>query len=69
MTSLKLVDRAMYSALVVDMAVIVCILDVQVMDAPAKRTIQPDRDLDESGVRRTSPNPPNNQSASPYCGV
>ena len=49
MTSLKLVDSAMYSASVVDMAVIVCILYAQVMGAPANRTIQPDRDLDVIG--------------------
>ena len=35
----------MYSASVVDRAVIVCILDAQVIGAPAKRTIHPDLDL------------------------
>ena len=35
----------MYSASVVDMAVMVCIFDAHVMGAPANRTIQPDRDL------------------------
>ena len=44
-TSLRLVESAMYSASVVDMAVMVCILDAHVMGAPAKRTIQPERDL------------------------
>ena len=44
-TSLRLVERAMYSASVVDMAVMVCILDAHVIGAPAKRTIQPERDL------------------------
>ena len=44
-TSLRLVERAMYSASVVDMAVMVCILDAHVMGVPAKRTIQPERDL------------------------
>ena len=39
----------MYSASVVDKAVIVCILDAQVMGAPAKQTIQPDLDLDVMG--------------------
>ena len=49
MTSLKLVERAMYSAPVVDIAVIVCILEAHVMGAPAKRTSQPDCDLDVMG--------------------
>ena len=44
-TSLKLVESAMYSASVVDMAVMVCILDAHYIGAPAKRTIQPERDL------------------------
>ena len=44
-TSFRLVERAMYSASVVDMAVMVCILDAHVMGAPAKCTIQPERDL------------------------
>ena len=44
-TSLRLEESAMYSASVVDMAVMVCILDAQVMGAPAKRTIHPKRDL------------------------
>ena len=44
-TSLRLVDSAMYSASVVDMAVMVCILDAHVMVAPEKCTIQPERDL------------------------
>ena len=44
-TSLRLVESAMYSASVVDLAVMVCILDAHVMGAPAKRTIQPERDL------------------------
>ena len=48
-TSRKLVERAMYSASVVDIAVIVCILEAQVMGAPAKRTSQPDRDLEVIG--------------------
>ena len=49
MTSLKLVERAMYSASVVDIAVIVCILEAHVMGALAKRTSQPDRDLNVMG--------------------
>ena len=49
MTSLRLVERAMYSASVVDNAVIVCILEARVMGAPAKRTIQADQDLDIIG--------------------
>ena len=49
MTSLRLVDSAMYSASVVDMAVIVYIFDAQVMGAPAIWTIQPDRNLDVIG--------------------
>ena len=49
MTSLTLVDSAMYSAYVVDRAVIVCILDAQVMGAPAKWMTQPDQDLDVMG--------------------
>ena len=48
-TSLKLVERAMYSASVVDNAVMVCILDAQVMGTPAKQTIQPERNLDVIG--------------------
>ena len=48
-TCLKLVERAMYSASVVDKAVIVCILDVQVIGALAKETIEPDLDLDVMG--------------------
>ena len=36
----------MYSASVVDIAVMVCILEAHVMGAPAKHTSQPDRDLD-----------------------
>ena len=44
-TSLKLVERAMYSASVVDIAVMVCILEAYVIGAPAKRTSQPERDL------------------------
>ena len=44
-TSLRLVESAMYSASVVDMAVMVCIFDAHVMGTPANRTIQPDRDL------------------------
>ena len=43
MTSLRLVERAMYLPSVVDEAVIVCILDAQVMGAPAKRMTQPER--------------------------
>ena len=39
----------MYSASAVDIAVIVCILEAQVMGAPAKRMSQPDRDLDVIG--------------------
>ena len=39
----------MYSASMVDNAVIVCILDAQVMGAPAKCTIQLDQDLDVIG--------------------
>ena len=54
MTSFKLVDRAMYSASVVDMAVMVCILDAQVIGVPANCTIQPDRDLDVIGSRCAS---------------
>ena len=49
MTSLKLVERAMYSASVVDNAVIAFILDAQVMGAPAKQTIQLEHDLDVIG--------------------
>ena len=49
MTSLKLVDSAMNSASVVDMAVMVCILEAQVMGAPANRMIHRDRDLDVIG--------------------
>ena len=50
MTSLRLVDRAIYSALVVDNAVVVCILEAQVIGALAKRTIHPERDLDVIGL-------------------
>ena len=39
----------MYSTSVVDKAVMVCILDAQVMGAPAKQTIQPKRDLEVIG--------------------
>ena len=61
----------MYSASVVDIAVIVCILEAQVMGAPAKRTSQPDLDLDVMGQRgcrifascRRSRHPPNIQIA------
>ena len=49
MTSLKLVERAMYSASVVDIAVMVCILEAHVMGAPVKHTSHPDRDLDVIG--------------------
>ena len=49
MTELKLVEMAMYSASMEDKAVIVCILDAEVMGAPAKQTIQPDLDLDVMG--------------------
>ena len=45
MTSLRLVESSMYSASVVDMAVMVCILDAHVMGVPAKRTIHPECDL------------------------
>ena len=45
MTSLKIVERAIYSASVVDIAVMVCILEANVMGAPAKCTSQTDRDL------------------------
>ena len=48
-TSLKRVERAIYSASVVDIAVIVCILEAHVMGAPAKRTSQPERDLEVIG--------------------
>ena len=41
----RLVESAMYSASVVDRAIIICILDAQVIGAPAKRTIHPDLDL------------------------
>ena len=44
-TSLRLVDKAIYSASVVDNAVIVCILDAHMISAPAKRIIHPERDL------------------------
>ena len=54
MTSLRLVDSAMYSASVVDMAAIVCIFDAQVIGAPANRTIHPDHDLDVMGSIWTS---------------
>ena len=40
----------MYSASVVDIAVIVCILEAHVMGTPAKRTSQPERDLDVIGL-------------------
>ena len=53
-TSLKLVERAMYSASVVDNAVIVCILEAHVMGAPAKCTIHPKRDLELIGSMRES---------------
>ena len=49
MTSLKLVDRAMYSGSVDAMGVMVCISDAQVMGAPVNRTIQPGRDLEVIG--------------------
>ena len=49
MTSLKMVERAMYSASVVDSAAIVCILEAHVMGAPAKRTSQPECDLEVIG--------------------
>ena len=49
MTSLKLVESAIYSASVVDMAVMVCILDAHLMGAPANCMTQPDRDLDVIG--------------------
>ena len=44
----------MYSALVVDKAVIVYILDAQVIGAPAKWTIQPDLDLDVIWVNQNA---------------
>ena len=44
-TSLKLMERATYSALVVDMAVIVCILDAQVMGHPVNCITYPAEDL------------------------
>ena len=40
----------MYSTLVVDIAFIVCILETQVMGAPAKHTIQPERDFEVIGL-------------------
>ena len=49
MTSHRLVERAMYSASVVDNVVIAFILDAQELGTPAKLTIQPDRDLDVIG--------------------
>ena len=49
-TSLELVERAMYSASVIDIAVIVCILEAHVMGAPAKRTSQPECDLEVIGL-------------------
>ena len=49
MTSVRLVDRAIYSASVVDNAVIVYILESQVTGALVKRTIHPERDLDVIG--------------------
>ena len=49
MTSLKLVEREMYSTSVVDNAMMVFILDVHVIGAPANQTIQPDRYLDVIG--------------------
>ena len=49
MISLKLVERAMYSASVVDSAVIVCILEAQMMGATANQTTQPELDLDVIG--------------------
>ena len=45
-TSLKLVERVMYSASIVDIVVIVCILEAHVMGAPTKHTSQPKRDLE-----------------------
>ena len=71
MTSLRLMERAIYSASVVDIAVIVCILEAHVMGAPAKRTSQPERDLEVIGSTwasrfrqlPTSRHPPNNQIA------
>ena len=40
MTYLKLVERAMYSASVLDIAVIVCILEAHMMGAPAKHFVE-----------------------------
>ena len=48
-TSLKLVERAIYSASVVDSAVMVCILDAQGIGAPAKQMSHLDRDFDVIG--------------------
>ena len=45
MTSLRLVDKVMYSASVVDKAVIACILDAQVIGAPAEQITHPEQDL------------------------
>ena len=39
----------MYSASVVDIAVIVCILEAQMIGAPAKRTSQPECDFEVIG--------------------
>ena len=47
MTSHRLVDKAIYLASTVDKAIIVCILDAQVMGAPPKQMTQSDRDLTE----------------------
>ena len=77
MTSLRQVESAMYSASVVDMAVMVCILDAHVMGVLAKRTIHPNPiwlSLDQcvhppgaSSLRNR--HPPSNQTAWTYWGV
>ena len=76
MTSLKLVERVMYSASVVGITVIICILEAHVMGAPAKCTSQPKRDLEviRSMWRHAVTNflqsqcPPNNQNATAHQG-
>ena len=51
MGSLSVVDKAMYSASVVERAVSVCSLDPQVNGQSAKRMTKPVRDLAVTGSR------------------
>ena len=57
----------MYSASVVDNAVMVCILDAQVMGAPAKQTIQPEQDLEVIGSTWASLKSASTQQSKCHC--